>query len=297
MIKLIVFTTFMAVHSFAALTPELVFPSAVEISPRNQITAYDVVEAKNLNSKTENELKSILLGNEKTVKITKNELIKMFRTIKAKFYLPSEFKFLRSKSQVSRMELERKIKNRLLSSCADCDLQIRISSVPSNMPSDWDLDMNIDMNKNSVNIPVFSSANQSKKGWIVAELKRYQLVPVLNRAARIGEVINPDMISMETRQIVNPNETIISPRSLIGVQAARFLNPGQVISFNDLKREQILKKGQFVKAIVGSDSFEVSISALAEEAGSLGDVVKVKNMDSQKIFAGKIVERGIVRIE
>ena len=83
MIKLIVFTTFMAVHSFAALTPELVFPSAVEISPRNQITAYDVVEAKNLNSKTENELKSILLGNEKTVKITKNELIKMFRTIKA----------------------------------------------------------------------------------------------------------------------------------------------------------------------------------------------------------------------
>lgn len=297
MIKITLIMLLLCLNSWGASLPELIFPSAVEVSPRSQITAFDVVEAKNLNPKMEADLKLIFLGNEKTNKITKTELIKLFRSMKAKFYLPTEMKFLRSKNQVSRMELERKIKNRLLSNCSDCDLQIRISSVPVNMPSDWELDLNIDMNKNSVNIPVFSATNSSRKGWVVAELRRYQLVPVLNRAVRIGEVIVPEMVTMETRQIINPNETIVSPRSLIGVQAARYLNPGQTLSFNDLKREQILKKGQFVKAIVGSNSFEVSLSALAEEAGALGDIIKVKNMDSQKVFAGKIVERGVVRIE
>ena len=52
-----------------------------------------------------------------------------------------------------------------------------------------------------------------------------------------------------------------------------------------------------VTAIVGNNSFEVVISAEAQEAGSVGDVVKVKNLDSQKVFAGKIVDRGVVRIE
>lgn len=297
MIKIFLSSLLIGSSVWAVSLPELIFPSAVEVSPRSRITAFDVVEAKNMNPKIESELRSIDLGNEKTNQLTKNELIKLFRSMKAKFYLPSEIKFLRSRNQVSRMELERKIKNHLLKDCNECDLQVRISSVPANMPSDWDLDLNIDMNKSSVNIPVFSAANSSKKGWVVVELKRYQLVPVLNRAVKFGQAINPEMISMETRQIINPAETIVSPRSLVGVQAARYLNPGQVLSFADLKREQILKKGQFVKAVVGSSTFEVSLSAIAEENGALGDVVKIKNMDSQKVFAGKIVEPGVVRIE
>ena len=111
------------------------------------------------------------------------------------------------------------------------------------------------------------------------------------------EVITPDLISLEKRQLLNPREVIVSSEHLMGMQAARFLNAGQIISFSDLKKETVLKKGQMVKAIAGHAFFEVSISAQAEEPGSIGDVIKIKNMDSQKVFAARIVEKGLVRIE
>ena len=66
---------------------------------------------------------------------------------------------------------------------------------------------------------------------------------------------------------------------------------------SDLKKETVLKKGQMVKAIAGHAFFEVSISALAEEPGSIGDVIKLKNMDSLKMFSATIVDRGLVKIE
>ena len=58
-----------------------------------------------------------------------------------------------------------------------------------------------------------------------------------------------------------------------------------------------MKKGQIVKAIFGKGQFDISISAIVEEAGSVGDVIKVKNMDSLKMFAATIVDRGLVKIE
>ena len=282
---------------WAQNSAEIVFPSAVEISPRSIITAFDVVETKNMDHDLAADLKSIQLGDSSTFKIDKKDLIKKLHHLKAKFILPSELKILRSRQSVSRMELERKIKNHLTRSCADCDLQIQVSSVPMNVSSDWELDLNIDLTKSSVMIPIRSIFQNEKKGWVIGEIKRYQFVPILNRAVRSGEVITADLISLEKRLLLNPREVIVSSEHLMGMQAARFLSAGQVISYSDLKKEIIVKKGQIVKAIAGHAFFEVSISAQVEEAGSIGDVIKIKNMDSQKVFAARIIEKGLVRIE
>lgn len=294
-IKLIL--AFTPLFVWAQNSAEIVFPSAIEISPRSVITAFDVVETKNMTSELAADLKAIQIGDASTQKIDRKDLIKKLHNLKAKFVLPSELKILRSRQAVSRMELERKIKNHLTRSCADCDLQIQVSSVPMNVSSDWELDLNIDLTKSSVMIPIRSIFQNDKKGWVIGEIKRYQFVPILNRAVRSGEVITPDLISLEKRQLLNPREVIVSSEHLMGMQATRFLSAGQVISFSDLKKETVLKKGQIVKAIAGHAFFEVSISAQVEEPGSIGDVIKIKNLDSQKVFAARIIEKGLVRIE
>lgn len=276
---------------------ELVFPSAVEVSPRSETNLYDLVEAQNINEETIAELQNIILQDNGINTLKKSELAKMLRPIKAKFVLPSELKIIRSRSAVSRMEVERKIKNKIHSKCENCDVQVQISSVPNKMESDWEMDLNIDLTKNTVMVPVFASKNPDLKGWIVAEIKRYQNVPVLNKTVKIGETLTEDMFIVEKRQINNSRDTIQKVASAVGMQASRYLNAGQTIQFADLKKEQILKKGQMVRAVVGGSDFEVAISAEAQEAGAVGDVVKIKNVDSQKVFAAKIVDRGIVRIE
>ncbi len=276
---------------------EIVVPSTVEISPRTEITMYDVIEAKNLNEDVVSELQNIVIGGDKLSSLNKGELAKLLRPIKARYVLPTELKLIRSRGAVSRMEVERKIKNKIYGECSTCDVQIIISNVPQNIESDWVLDLNIDLTKKTVMVPVYSAKNSSAKAWIVVEVKRYQKVPILNQSVKYGEVITPEMLTVEKRELLNVRDTYLSAASLDGMQAVRFLNAGQMVQFSDVKREQILKKGQMVKAIVGSPSFEVAISAEAQEAGSVGEVVKVKNLDSQKVFAAKIVERGVVRIE
>ena len=292
-----IFLAFFALLAWAQNPAVVIVPSAVEISPRSIITAFDVVETKNMDIDLANNLRAVQIGGVNTMRIVKKELVEKLRHIKAKFVLPAELKILRSRQAVSRMELERKIKNHLTRSCADCDLQIQVSSVPLNVSSDWELDLNVDLTKTSVMIPIRSIFQNEKKGWVVGEIKRYQLVPVLNRPVKTGDLITADLLSLEKRQLLNPRESIVSSEHMLGMQAARFLNAGQVITFSDLKKEIVLKKGQMVKAIAGHAFFEISISALVEESGSIGDMIKIKNLDSQKTFAARIIEKGLVRIE
>ena len=146
-------------------------------------------------------------------------------------------------------------------------------------------------------IPVFATKNVDTKGWIIAEIKRYQAVPVLNKTVRIGDVLTEDMVTIENRQMINSRDTVQKMEAVLGMQAVRFLNAGQILQYSDLKKETILKKGQIVRAMFGGADFEVAISAEAQESGAIGDVVKIKNLDSQRVFAAKVIERGIVRID
>lgn len=296
MIKFLICIFFSTV-SFAAAEVELVISSAVEVSPRSEISIYDIVEAKNINEEIIADLKEIVLKENKANILYKAELAKMLRSVKAHFVLPVELKIIRSRGSISRMEVERKIKNKIYSQCANCNVQVQISSVPNNMDSDWSMDLNIDLTKNTVMIPVYATKNIDSKGLIIAEIKRYQNVPVLNKSVKTGEVLTEDMITFEKRQMMNIRETVQKVESIIGMQATRYLNAGQVIQYSDLKKEVILKKGQMVKAMVGGADFEVTISGEAQESGAVGDVVRIKNIDSQKVFAAKIIDRGIVRIE
>lgn len=282
---------------FAGKQGEITVPSAVEVSPREAITLFDIVETKSVPENILADLRKIEIADNNTKTIQKMELIKKLKSIETFFLLPAEVKLLRSKNAVSRMEIERKIRNHLLMNCAACEFQIQINSVPQTISSDWEMDLNIDLNKPSVMIPIYSATQSENKGWVVASIKRYAQTAVLNRAIKIGEVITEDVLIIEKRLIQNANEVLIDSKNIIGMQAARFLNAGQTVSYRDLKKEIVLKKGQMVKAIFGLNNFEVSITGQAEEGGAIGDVIKVKNTDSQKMFAAKIVDRGLVQIE
>lgn len=277
--------------------PQLTFSSAIEISPRKEISLYDLVEAKFITDEVLSQLTEVVVAENSTQTIKKTDLIKHLRLLDAQFLIPTEIKLIRSKQNISRMEIERKIKNQLLKNCNDCEFNIQVNTVPQGFDSNWKMDLNIDLNKSSVLIPIASNSNQQLKGWVSAEIKKYAQVPVLNRTTRVGDVITEDMVLLEKRLIKNYNEIIFDKKNIIGMQAARLLNPGQFLTFRDLKKETILKKGQMVKALFGKGAFEVSLSAIAEESGAIGDVIKLKNSDSNKMFAGKIIDRGVVIID
>jgi flagella basal body P-ring formation protein FlgA len=292
----IVFLFFIAWQA-SAKQGEIIISSATEISPRDVITAFDIVETNNISRDVLERLKNIVVATDKSATITKSDLIKKLRMVDSYFMFPSEVKLLRSKQFISRMEVERKIKNHLLANCKKCDYRININSVPQVVTSDWEMDLNVDLNKKTIMVPVYSVSQPDKKGWITAEVKKYASVAVLNRDLKFGEPITEAMITTDVRYVPGGSDIVLNQEALIGMQATKFIPAGETINYRDLKRETIMKKGQMVKAVFGKEAFEVSISALAEESGAIGDVIKFKNADSQKMFSAKIEEKGVVRIE
>ncbi|MFN3696864.1 MAG: flagellar basal body P-ring formation chaperone FlgA [Pseudobdellovibrio sp.] len=288
--------TLISLKSFAQ-KGEVTISSATEISPRAVITAYDIIEGRNLSEDLLMKMKEIELAKGDVKYIAKLDLMRKLRSLNSQFILPNEIKILRSKSNVSRMELERKIKNHLLTRCNTCEYSIQINSVPNHLTSDWELDVNTDLNGSIVNVPLYSKSNPEIKGNIIAEIKKYASVPVLIRDTKMNESISDEMITLEKRLVMRHQDIVMDKKAILGMQASRFLNAGQVIYYRDLKREQIIRKGQIVKAIFGQGNLELSISAVTEENGAYGDVIRVKNLDTHKLFAAKVIDRGLVKIE
>ena len=291
------FVIFLVAFKVSAKQGEIIISSATEISPRDVITAYDIVETNNISRETLERLKNIVVATGKSARITKDDLIKKLRMVNSYFMFPSEVKLLRSKQYISRMEVERKIKNHLLANCKKCEFRISINSVPKIVTSDWEMDLNIDLNKKTIMVPVYSVSQPDKKGWITAEVKKYANVAFLNRDLKFGEPITEAMITSDIRYVPAGSDVVLTKEALIGMQATKYIPAGELINYRDLKRETVLKKGQIVKAVFGKEAFEVSISALAEESGAIGDVIKFRNIDSQKMFSAKIEDKGVVRIE
>ncbi len=287
---------FIVLAAIFANSSELIFASAIEVSPRTEITLYDIVETRGTSDELIEALKSRQVSYEDNI-ISRKDLIHALRGLNAKFLLPQQIKLIRSQQNVSRMELERKIKNQLLARCPECEYQIQIQNVPRILKADWTLELNIDLSKETVMIPITDETLKGAGHWVVAEIKKYAEIPVAARNIASQTSIEPAMFRMEKRILRTTTDVVLTASELDGVIATRALMSGQTFSKRDLRKEQIIKKNQIVKAQVEKNGFQIFITAVAEDSGALGDLIRVKNLDSQKIIAAEIVGRGVVKID
>jgi flagella basal body P-ring formation protein FlgA len=72
---------------------------------------------------------------------------------------------------------------------------------------------------------------------------------------------------------------------------------GRAVFPSDLKREPAAERGKAVKVIAGDELYEVSLSGVAEDTGHIGDLIKVRNIESKKVFTAVVVEKGVVKIQ
>ncbi len=90
-IKLILIVFFWVDFSYAQKA-EITLPSAIEISPRETIRLYDVVETKNLDESTLERLKEVSLSVTEAGYIDRKDLIHKVKGINSQFRLSNESK-------------------------------------------------------------------------------------------------------------------------------------------------------------------------------------------------------------
>jgi flagella basal body P-ring formation protein FlgA len=121
---------------------------------------------------------------------------------------------------------------------------------------------------------------------------------VTNRVVYPGETIGAD--ALREVPVKNGKRDLSAVVTFVeqveGKVARRTLLPGRFIAVNSVRDAYLIEQGAAVQVMFVHGGLTISATAVTLQAGSAGDVVKVRNMDSGNVFTGTVMADGSVRV-
>jgi flagella basal body P-ring formation protein FlgA len=125
-----------------------------------------------------------------------------------------------------------------------------------------------------------------------------EVVLIPNRVIYPGETVTLGALKEVTLVPGKHKPDAVATRTeqLDGKIARRTLLPGHYIPVNAIRAPWVVEQGAPVQVIFAAGPLTISAAAVTLEPGSAGDLVKVRNLDSGKIFSGTVMADGTIRI-
>jgi flagella basal body P-ring formation protein FlgA len=309
MLKIVSVILLLATSAWAR--PEVSIPAEVEISQRELLRLGDIVEVQNGDEALINMLNGIVLRPDARELLLSQhfdakEILQNMRSALEEnpelkkqnpaFKVPSVVKVSFSTTPISRQEVERKIINNLKTQCADCEYKISIQSTPTPSSKLWELDLAQLSGKGGFMLPLRDGDAKSNM-WISGTIRVSKLTPVTTRLIIQGERVQTQDLRMSMTDITFAKDGALRIEDIAGQMVSRSLSVGSPVWASDLKREPATKRGQVVKALLGDDTFEITTTMQAEENGFVGDLIKLKNLETQKVLSGLVIDKGVVKLQ
>lgn len=143
-----------------------------------------------------------------------------------------------------------------------------------------------------------SAAMRLKPVRISGQLVETVDVVVPRRSIARGETLTAADILVERRPRDGlPTELLADARAAIAKVAKRTLTPGMPLRAGDVQREEIVAKGDLVTIIYQSPGLLITMRGKAEEAGAMGDVISIVNLQSKRTLQGTVSGPGRVSVQ
>jgi flagella basal body P-ring formation protein FlgA len=83
---------------------------------------------------------------------------------------------------------------------------------------------------------------------------------------------------------------------IVGKIARRTLIPGQPIAISGLDTPRVIKVGASVKIIYASEGLQIIATGVAQQAGGVGDTIRVRNEESGIFVSGRVMPDGSILV-
>ncbi|MBN9242877.1 MAG: flagellar basal body P-ring formation protein FlgA [Mesorhizobium sp.] len=93
-----------------------------------------------------------------------------------------------------------------------------------------------------------------------------------------------------------PDAVATTEQELTGKVAKRTLLPGHYIPVSALREAWLVEQGASVQVYFVAGALTISATAVTLQPGAAGDLVKVRNIDSGKIFSGTVMADGTIQV-
>jgi flagella basal body P-ring formation protein FlgA len=118
----------------------------------------------------------------------------------------------------------------------------------------------------------------------------------LTRALRLGEIVKASDVSVERRPKLEVRGDGLAPSQVIGLAAKAPLRTGQVLRTDDLIKPLIVSRNEAVTIYYEVPGIMLTVRGKALEAGAVGDVVGVLNIQSNRTVQATVIGPGRVTI-
>lgn len=296
----------------AVARPEISIPATVEVSQRPALRLIDIVVVKDGSEELLSQLQGVVIRDDARELLLSqhfeaNELLGKIRAemqgnetlkkLNPAFKIPSNVKVTFAAAPISKQEVERKIMNVLKVRCSECEYRLSIQSVPVPNSRQWELDFTQLTAKGGFLLPLRDSEDSRQQKWISGTIHVSRLTPITTRMISQGERVKAEDLRMSMLDVTFAKDAGLRIEDIQGQLAARTLSVGSPVWTSDLRREPAAKRGQIVRALVGDQDFEITVNVEVQDNGFIGDLVKVKNLDTQKVLSAVVTDKGVVKLQ
>jgi flagella basal body P-ring formation protein FlgA len=121
---------------------------------------------------------------------------------------------------------------------------------------------------------------------------------VVKTRLRRGDAVVPGAFERRRIEVTEVREPLVrDPGELPPLRAARDLQPGKPLVRADLYLPPAVRRGDTVRLVARRGVLTVSILVIVQKDGVVGDVVPVKNVDSQRLVLARVVGPGQIVAE
>ena len=120
--------------------------------------------------------------------------------------------------------------------------------------------------------------------------------PVLTQSVERGEIITEENIGYIETVEPRTQYFVTDAGDLIGQEARRPLAAGEPLRSADLTTPVLIKKGAIITLNYVLNGLRLSHQGVAMDNGSAGDIITVKNIQSERVLKAVVEQRGLARV-
>ncbi len=111
-----------------------------------------------------------------------------------------------------------------------------------------------------------------------------------------GDTFDPSMLEVRRVDLFRERDALPAAVGDRSYAMTRAVAAGRLLTWRDVGRRPLVKKGQFVEVSAVEGHLVVTMKALAMENGAQGETVTVRNPESRKDFAAMVVDENRVQV-
>lgn len=198
-------------------------------------------------------------------------------------------------------DIERELRTTVLN--RDADYLITLPAFITTLPSEYD-SIRVEPAGESqtlgsclVKVYFFKDNSILQAGNINVQINLYQQVLVAQTTIKKDQLLDPSLFAFARRDVTTLTDPLVLVTSeLVGMRAERPISQGKMLTQSMIARENLIKRGDRVTIEYCGTNFKVTTAGEATQPGSRGDLIRVRNLASNKIISAEVENEQSVKI-